>query len=88
MVNERDMLLRRLSSAQFAAWETHMYLDTHPNDMAAMAIMRKYDKRAAELRAEFERKYGPLSPMDNYGEMSFEWLDSPWPWDNGKEVEC
>jgi spore coat protein JB len=87
MLNERDMLLRRLSSAQFAAWETHMFLDTHPNDTAALAIMRKYDERAAELRAEYESKFGPLSPRDMYGDTSFEWLKAPWPWDNRTECD-
>ncbi len=80
-MNDRDMLLRKLSSAQFAAWEMHMYLDTHPGDRQAMQAMRKYERRASELREEFESCFGPLSPMDMYGDTRFEWIRDPWPWD-------
>ena len=30
----RKQALLRLSQVQFAAWELHVYLDTHPDDMA------------------------------------------------------
>lgn len=40
----REKLLLRLSSAQFARWELHMYLDTHPNDMQAIAMEKSMPK--------------------------------------------
>ncbi len=80
-MSDREMLLRRLSSAQFAAWEMHMYLDTHPNDRSALMAMQKYDERARALRQEYEKRFGPLRPMDMYGDTRSEWVRDPWPWD-------
>ena len=48
----------RLSATQFAAWELHMYLDTHPCDRTANEMFRKYTNEAEILKAEYEKKYG------------------------------
>ncbi len=78
----KEKLLLRLSSAQFARWELHLYLDTHPNDMQAVAMEKKYAEMVAALTQEFESKYGPLSPK---GGVAAEWLQNPWPWDYTRE---
>jgi len=77
-VTEREKLLRQLSAAQFAAWELHMYLDTHKNDLEARKIYNKKTDQANELKKEYERKYGPLT-VDS--ENCVEWLSDPWPWE-------
>lgn len=79
-MNERQKLLRCLSAEQFAAWELHLYLDTHPADKKAKEMHERHQARAAELREEYECKYGPLSPRDGEG---CEWLKDPWPWERG-----
>ena len=79
-MNNREKLLRTLSSVQFALWELHLYLNTHPNDLSALAMHEKYSKRLSQLTNEFEDNYGPLSPRPGEG---IEWLKNPWPWDNG-----
>lgn len=78
-MNEQKKLLMRLSAAQFAAWELHMFLDTHPCDKAANEMFRKYTEQAAMLRKEYERKYGPLTVSSSY---EADWLNDPWPWEN------
>jgi len=85
MAADRQMLTRRLSAAQFASWELHVYLDTHPTDKEAMEMCRNYDKKAGELKKEYERLYGPLSHETGGG---CEWLKNPWPWDYVSEEEC
>jgi spore coat protein JB len=78
-MNEQKKLLMRLSAAQFAAWELHMFLDTHPCDKTANEMFRKYTAEAAMLRKEYESKYGPLTvPSSNEAD----WLNDPWPWEN------
>lgn len=77
-MNERYKLLRKLSAAQFAAWELHLYLDTHPCDEAAISLFKKYSEEEASLKKEFEQKYGTLKIS---AENSEEWLNNPWPWD-------
>ncbi len=78
MVNERGKCLRTLSAAQFAMWELHLYLDTHPDDCEAKERHKKYAARYEALKADFEEKYGPLSTKTGVGDN---WLRNPWPWD-------
>ena len=79
-MSNRDKLLRTLSSVQFALWELHLYLNTHPEDMTALGMHDKYAKRLHELTCEYEESFGPLSPKTGEG---IEWLKNPWPWDIG-----
>lgn len=77
-MTSRGALLRKLSAAQFAMWELHVYLDTHPNDKEALALHKKYEAKASELRKEYEEHFGPLTPATGEG---VEWLKNPWPWE-------
>lgn len=80
-MNERVMLLRRLSSAQFAALEIKMFLDTHPCDQKARLMAQKYQGLAEKYRAEYEAKYGPLTNNDPTDGACFSWVNDPWPWE-------
>jgi len=84
--NERSKLLRRLQAAQFAAWEVHLFLDTHPNDTMAIECYKKYSERAKELLAEYNKRFGPITADKSDRENRWEWVENPWPWDN--EMEC
>lgn len=77
-MNDREKLLRRLSAVQFALWELHLYLDTHPCDRTAAEMCEKYSADAAALKNEYEAGFGPLSAGNC---ESCEWLSDPWPWD-------
>ncbi|MBQ2775146.1 MAG: spore coat protein CotJB [Clostridia bacterium] len=77
-MTNREILLKKLSAAQFTQWELHLYLDTHPSDLQALALFKKCEAKYRMLREEFEEKYGPLSHLDSVGA---EWLKNPWPWD-------
>ena len=48
---DKCKLMRELSSVKFAAWELHLYLDTHPCDEKALEMHKKYTERAKELTA-------------------------------------
>ena len=41
----RGMLLQKLDAVQFAMWELHLYLDTHPDDFAALSLYKKYEEK-------------------------------------------
>ena len=60
-------LYKKLAAADFALWDMHLYLDTHPGDL-----------NAAMLRAEYEAACGKLTAADAHG---VEWLCDPWPWE-------
>ena len=76
-MTKRETMLRRLSAAQFTQWELHLYLDTHPSDLQALARYRA-------LRSEYESQFGSLTALDATGA---EWLKDPWPWDT-EECGC
>lgn len=80
----RNKLLKELSAVQFAAWELHLYLDTHKCDEKAMEMHKKYVERAKELTAEFEECFGPLNHESGSGAA---WIKNPWPWEF-MECDC
>jgi spore coat protein JB len=77
-MKDREAMLKRLSAAQFALFEIHLYLDTHPWDLQMLSMHRKNQSKYLLLKREFEEKYGPLTPETGQG---VEWLKDPWPWD-------
>ncbi len=79
-MTERERMLSRLTSIEFASHELHIYLDTHPDDKSAGDAVQKYDRQAALLREEFENKFGPLTAGDDGNRWA--WIADPWPWDN------
>lgn len=81
MEQKRKNLLKKLSEARFAQWETHIFLDTHPNNLKALENLKKFAKLADELQHEFEKEFGPISSDDIYGLTSFDWISNPWPWE-------
>ncbi len=78
---ERERLLRRLSSYDFAVTELHIYLDTHPDDTSASKALADYENKGRQLREEYEEKFGPLTPMETGNRWA--WIADPWPWDQG-----
>lgn len=62
-MTKRETMLRRLSAAQFTQWELHLYLDTHPSDLQALALFRKCDARYRALRSEYEAQFGALTAL-------------------------
>lgn len=74
----KNILLKQLSAAEFAMWEIHLYLDTHPGDVHAVTLYNKYRERYEMLKAEFESNYYILSSEDAQG---VQWLKNPWPWE-------
>ena len=84
-MDSRCMMEKRLSAAQFAVWEIHLFLDTHPNDEEALAAYNKYLARYEELYQQFTEKYGALSAQNTADDKNWQWVDAPWPWDSMKE---
>lgn len=83
-MNEKSRLLCKISSVQFCVWELHMYLDTHPGDAEAMQRHNRYADILADLREQYECRFGPLTPAAGQGA---EWLQNPWPWEI-EECDC
>lgn len=84
-MNERMTMMRRLSAEQFAAWELHIFLDTHPHDRQAFEMYQKHMKKAKELKMQFEQKFGPISEPNDFDGGHWNWNNAPWPWESEKE---
>ncbi len=80
----RAQLLKRLQAADFAAHDTALYLNTHPNDTKALAFYHKAKDEACQLREQYTAIFGPLRPEDVTGKTHWDWINEPWPWERGE----
>ena len=57
-MNQQQRMMRQLSSMKFAAWELHIFLDTHPGNCEAARKKAEVDQRIEELlRATTDLEY-------------------------------
>lgn len=82
MDNDRKAMLINIMAEEFTAIEFNLYLDTHPDDMKALNDFNETVKKLRDLKAQYEKRYGPLT---NFGfatsEYPWQWIDEPWPWE-------
>lgn len=83
-MSEQERLMRRINAYNFAMWELHIYLDTHPGDCKAAQLHEEYRKAAEDLTRQYEAAYGPMheNPRDT---NRWAWIASPWPWETQEE---
>ena len=84
-MTKRETLLKKISTYQFAALDMQIYLDTHPNDRAALEKAEKYTAMARPLIEQYEEQYGPLTKKVT-DTNSWTWVKGPWPWES--EDDC
>lgn len=44
-MSERDRLLRRIATIDFAIVELHLYMDTHPDDESINSKLSEYEQK-------------------------------------------
>lgn len=74
-------LMKKLQSYNFAAYDMLLYLDTHPDDRKAFSLFQDLIENTKKFKAEYEKNYGALTPFSSAAFESFDWLNSPWPWE-------
>ena len=85
MSNQRENLLKRITTMDFMATDLHLYLNTHPNDKEALKMFNDVNAKNAQVKKEYEEQYGPLTgyrTADTIGETTgtWRWSEGPWPW--------
>lgn len=80
-MSDKEMMMKYLQAADFAVFETALYLDTHPTDEKALAYMQKHTILANQIRSEYIADFGPLQVTDITSDCYWEWVASPWPWE-------
>jgi len=80
MARDMKTVLREYSQYCFAAHESALFLDTHPDCKAALDSFKKYTEKANELRREYEAKNGTLQRSSVSSDV-WSWVNGPWPWE-------
>ena len=80
-MSEREKMLMAVQQYHFAMEDAGLYLDSHPEDMKALAYFNKIKELQMQAVAEYEAKFGPLTTASAAGPERWTWIDSPWPWE-------
>lgn len=76
-------LLKQIYELDFVCVDLNLFLDTHPDNEAALMDYNCYCDQLKKLRAMYENNYGPLYNFGNSkADFPFSWQKSPWPWEN------
>ena len=76
----KDEMIKEIMRLSFAALETNLYLDTHPNNRRAIAYFKKTKDALERLTKEYEATYGPLTASGSENEKEWLWSTQKWPW--------
>ena len=77
-------LLKRIQELSFVKTETELYLDGHPDCVAAIEHYRKTVKELRALMDEYEGAVGAIRAENEMGD-GWSWISKPWPWQIGVE---
>ena len=80
-MTDRSAMLRKLQQAEFSAYDSALFLDTHNTDQEALTYYSKMNQSAKELEDDFTAKYGPLHIGETRSQKMWEWSKGPWPWE-------
>ncbi len=76
---QREEMLKKIMQYSFAALETALFLDTHPNDLEVLARHNFYSEEYHKLCMEYMMKYN--DPLTNLNKAEGFWTYiERWPW--------
>ncbi len=78
----REQLMRQIQSVGFAVNDLNLFLDSHPDDKDALAYFKELNRQYAALVADYTQHFGPLTVADTENSDYFDWIATPWPWEN------
>ncbi len=79
--SDREAKLFNVMQYSFAINDLNLWLDLHPDDRNALIFFKELVKEEKEAKKEYMTMYGPLTVNKVTGDK-FDWIDSPWPWDD------
>ena len=72
--------LKRLMALEMGIVETALYLDAYPENKAALNYYKKLIEERQKLSDELARRGRPLTALEAGKGESWDWINSPWPW--------
>ena len=81
----REALLSHITEVSFSAYDTLLFLDTHPNNQDALEHYREVSRERQEAMKDYGKMYGPLTvdSANATGADTWQWMKQPWPWEGG-----
>ena len=79
----QQQLLHYINVVSFQMLDAQLFLDSHPINEEAMKHFNYFRKLRQDALKEYEKKYGPLTLDTANPTVSFEWVETPWPWEGG-----
>ena len=79
---ECKQLYAKLQRLDFAITELALYLDSYPDNAAALDYYRKLIAERETVATAYTQACGPRTIYDNNTPTLWEWGQSPWPWQN------
>ncbi|MBQ7521523.1 MAG: spore coat protein CotJB [Clostridia bacterium] len=86
-MTSREILLRKIATVDFAITDLQIFLNTHPNNTDILDKLALYQDKSDKLKKQFEQQFGPLTPSQNVDHNQWDWISSPWPWENHLKKE-
>ena len=80
-MNEREELMKKLQTIQFALVDLGLYLDTHPSCAEALQMYKDLTRQAQALKNEYEQSYGALIAGQSGNTDYWDWVATPFPWE-------
>lgn len=80
---KRDEMLLNVQALGFLLKDLNLYLDVFPDDKDLLFEFNHYNKEYKKVKSEYESEFGPLCVNAENNDSVFNWVSSPWPWDNG-----
>ncbi len=78
--NKDNHLMKKLQTVDFSLVDTVLYLDAYPHCQKALAHYHKLLEERAMIISKLKEAGIPLNNMSNTKD-SWNWIDSPWPWE-------
>lgn len=78
----KDSLLKQINEASFAMDDVLLFLDTHPDDAAAMQYYRNVVAMRKNAMDAYQNQFGPLM-VDSVTGNRWDWVTEKWPWEGG-----
>ena len=79
---ECKQLYAKLQRLDFAITELALYLDSYPDNAAALDYYHKLIAERETVATAYTQACGPMTIYDNNNPTLWEWGQSPWPWQN------
>ena len=84
---DRDGMMKKLQKIDFALVELNLYLDAYPHCEKGLAYYHTLCAEREAIIGAMGEGGRPITARDNKSEVSWDWIKSPWPWQDGSDSE-